>query len=200
MADSIERRIAQSRSDTVNLVWPILAPQIGGGDLLQVEGFAHLHPVLKFLDAMAGIDHIIFQDSVGIGLASRIQNGDAFDYDTWTVRYELHNGRATEYARHLKQLSTRGAIKPLYWCQAYISTKPQRRVLRLAVAYAADVIGAVGDESLGWLCPPNGADGNRFWAISWKAFRDTGAWVWTWNNGVWTGPTTAKPKQLELGF
>jgi hypothetical protein len=192
-----ERRIAKSRSRTVNLVWPIIGPKLGGGDLIQIEGFAQLHPALKFLDCFAGIDHLIYQSGVGIGLASRVQNGDDFDYQTWTVRNGSHNGSSnTEYARHLKQLSTRGAIKPQYWCQAYVSPR-QNKLLRAAIANTADIIAAVGDESIGFQ-QKNSFDGNPFWAISWKGFRDTGAWAWIYDDGTWLPPTTAKPTQLKL--
>jgi hypothetical protein len=196
MSDA-DARIIKSRSRTINHVWPIIAPKLGGGELIQIEGFANLHPALRFLDCWAGIDHLIYQTGIGIGLASRVQNADDFTYRTMTIRTANGNGSSnTEHARHLRQLSTRGAIKSLYWCHAYVSPS-QNKLIRAAVAYTADVIGAVGDKAIGWR-QRNSYDDNGFWVIRWDKFRDSGAWIWIYEDGIWLPPTTIKPTQLRL--
>lgn len=81
------------------------------------------------------------------------------------------------------------------WCHSYIA---KNQLLRAAIAYVADIIGAVGDKSLGWMAPPNSWDGNRFWAIDWKRFHDAGHWMWTWESGTWTAPMTNAPIQGKL--
>ena len=75
MDDTVKQDMDKSAAAFKNLVWPIVLPVIGGGDLLQMENVKDSN-FAKILDIKAGIDGWQIHRDGMRGIASRIQQGE----------------------------------------------------------------------------------------------------------------------------
>lgn len=165
----IRDRINKSSHDFLKIAWPHVGE--GFGDPVPVESVTDNY-FAKELDARAGIDMwVISVDGHMRGLASRVQWPN-HSYDTFTVRIRNSSGTPTEYHKRKAELQAHGAIRPHYFCHAYVS-RDRTRLLAAALALTIDVIAAV-DLQLGRPLPPN-SDGSQGYAIPWERLADSGA-------------------------
>jgi hypothetical protein len=173
-----KERLNKSSADFLRLVWPAVGARFG--DPIPVESVSE-SSFAKELDARAGIDvWLIGMDGHMRGLASRVQWTDR-PYDTFTVRVRSPRGRPTEYHKRKAEIEAIvPAIRPYYFCHAYVSTD-RTRLLSAAIARMSDVIAAV-DNRVGRLMPAN-RDGSQGWAVPWDALRSAGSQVVVWPAG-----------------
>lgn len=165
----VRARIRQSSEDFLRVVWPVLGT--GFGEPIPVETVTD-NFFAKELDTRAGIDMwLISADGHMRGLASRVQ-WPQNSYDTFTVRVRNKNGSRTEYHKRKAEIQASGAIRPHYFCQAFVSID-HAHLLAAALARTSDVIAAV-DAGFGWLLPPN-ADGSQGYAVPWGRLAESGA-------------------------
>ena len=106
------------------LVWPLIEPMFGGGQLDSLEG-----KDVSMLDMYAGIDawHINMADQCVRGIASRVQQdpcrrmGMSYPYNTFSIRIRRVTN-ATELEKRLAALrSDRGWIYPHLTVHAYLN-------------------------------------------------------------------------------
>ncbi|MGH8879518.1 MAG: hypothetical protein ACRD0P_19575 [Stackebrandtia sp.] len=165
--DTVRAAMSRSSEAFTRLVWPAIGPSFGTP--IPVETVT-TNPFARELDQRAGIDvWIVSVDGHMRGLASRVQwpHVDR-SFDTFTVRVQSPRNRLTEYHKRRAEITHAGAIKPHYFCQAYV-TLDNERLIAAAIARTADVIAAV-DAGRGWHLPPNG-DGSRGYAVPWDTFK-----------------------------
>jgi hypothetical protein len=180
MSKAIAAAIKWSSADFGQLVWPTLAPLLGGGELLPVETVT-ANDFANELDRTAGIDAWIVQRGRHVfGLASRVQWLKPWraPYNTFSTRMKVPSGRETEYDKRVRQIATPGSIVARWTTQAYVECQcphypprheegthqQSRRLLTAGVAETAPVIAAVG---LGIGYEKTNDDGSRFWCTPW---------------------------------
>lgn len=156
------------------LVWPTIAPEIGGGELVPVESVT-ADDFKAMLDMIAGIDAwVVQQDRHIFGLASRVQAmrpewNNGLPWNTFTIRTQRPSGEPTEYQKREEQISTAGSLYPRWTCQAYTNAE-MTGLLTAAVALTQDVIAAV---RLGKGYDQRAYSGEKFrvipWGDLWKA-------------------------------
>lgn len=119
-------QIATSSQEMRNVVWPVIAQQLGGGTLIPQEGTgSHL---AQSFDADAGIDH--FQHNAHDGymraLATRVQHSP-WCFRSFTIRLSTVGGGITEHAKLLRRARS-GAMRPDLTIQAYVNQQEQALV------------------------------------------------------------------------
>ena len=162
MSVAIDQAISDSARDFRDLVWPLFADELGGGQLVPVEsvtqsGFAATLDMLGMTDAWQVVSPFGLR-----GLATRIQWG-ATPWDTWTIRCKLPSGRPTEWHK----LTQDGAWhRPSYVIQAYVKQKGSGPVLSAACIQTVDLRELLID---GFYEGPrrNPSDGNLFVYVYW---------------------------------
>ena len=121
MRADVVRDLSASAFDFTRVVWPALAPKLGGGEIVPIEAVSHAG-FNKELDTLAGIDAwLIRRGKASIcGVASRVQWGRA--WNTFTIRISRPSGASTEYEKRLRAIDNRdhGFLYPHYTIQGYI--------------------------------------------------------------------------------
>lgn len=174
MSATVERTIRKSSEDFLRLVWPAIGERFGTP--VPVETVTD-NAFARELDTRAGIDvWLISVDSHMRGLASRVQWHDR-GYATFTVRVRSRFGNPTEIHKRSAEIATNGAVRPHYFCQAYVSTDRQRLV-SAGLARMTDVVAAV-HLGMGFLMPPND-DGSQGWAVPWSDLEEAGSPIHIW--------------------
>lgn len=174
MRDDIRRNLSQSSYDFVNLVWPIIANPLGGGELVPVESVT-TDGFKKDLDTLAGIDawQVIREHSAIRGIASRIQPVTT-PYNTFTIRYRCRSGAETEYAKRLRAIekAERGWLFPHLTVHAYINIA-RDRVLSVGVVSTRQLFLYAQQwlESERAYIKVNTMDGNLFIVVPWQALQ-----------------------------
>lgn len=139
MVAAFRKDLARSSRAFASLIWPVIRPMCGGGDVRYVEDSGH--ETDRDLDILAGIDAYQVLHSKGIrGIASRVQAVDR-SYDTFTIRYQRLSaaGFDTEYKKRLMAVRSNGELLSAYLCvQAYVS-KDWQTLLALAVVRVRDL-------------------------------------------------------------
>lgn len=118
----LESDLKESSKAFLELAWPKISEQIGGGEIMPVETVTD-STFADTLDQLAGIDAWqIFGNRDGIrGIASRMQKDR--NYQSFTVRYRRMHGSETEWAKRLKAIdSGHGALLPYLTIQGYYNT------------------------------------------------------------------------------
>lgn len=104
---------------SVELLWPLIATDYGGGTITSLEDSEELH----VLDADAGIDFVQHDPMRHVRTwASRFQWGPVW-YGSFSIRYERPTGRPTEYAKRMSALH-HGYTMPDYTLQGYLDARP----------------------------------------------------------------------------
>lgn len=180
MRDDVQRDLSKSAAAFKNIVWPVLGPRMGGGEIIPVEsvttsGFA------RDLDIKAGVDAWVTYGTTHMrGIASRVQWVHTRPFNTFTVRMSRRtpDGRENtdvEFKKQSHRIATPGAVYPYFTVQAYLRDGTDD-LLIAAAAKTEDVIAAVG--RIGWK-RTNGQDGATFWCIPWKSlYREFNAEMW----------------------
>jgi hypothetical protein len=167
--------LRESQRDFQEIVWPRIAPLLGGGRLVSVE--EESPKTKQLLDLFAGIDawHIQDQHLRMRGIASRVQwiwPGRP-PYDTFTIRWRRNNGSATEFEKRLAAMRDNGKwLFPYLTCQAYLTENHPRQLLSAAVIRTRDLFEHVADliqtDSLP-LPTENKDRSSSFLSIAWRA-------------------------------
>ena len=137
MGNDVRQDMINSSSAFEKLIWPIILPWIGGGDLLRMENIKDSN-FARLLDMKAGIDGWQIRGDGMTGIASRIQQGWKA-WDTFTIRMSRTSGAITEYEKRLKAIETGEYIYPYLTIQAYIKTW-SGPVLSVGMAKTSDII------------------------------------------------------------
>ena len=121
MRSDVVRDLSASALDFSRVVWPALAPKLGGGEIVPIEAVSH-DGFNKELDTLAGIDAWLVRRSKAAicGVASRVQWGRA--WNTFTIRISRPSGASTEYEKRLRAIDSRdhGLLYPHYTIQGYV--------------------------------------------------------------------------------
>jgi hypothetical protein len=118
-------------------VWPVIKKHVGGGELMRMEGRPDIELAQK-LDMLSGIDGWHIHQKGMRGIASRVQQGVA--YNTFTIRTSRDSGAETEYAKRVEAISSNsGWIFPHLTVQAYVRTK-EGPILSVGLAKTSDII------------------------------------------------------------
>lgn len=153
-------------------VWPLLRPELGGGELLAVEHVPD-NKIAQALDARAGIDYLQVHPQRGVrGIASRVQT-DNKDWGTFTLRQSRITGATTEIEKINFAIDPPGRwLHPNIHVQAYAKS-----------AYGPIIsIGYVRTVELFWFvnqgnCCENGVHNARFVYCHWDALMRAGVRV-----------------------
>jgi len=139
---SFSTDLSNSSKDFLRVVWPVIQPRLGGGELIPVEG-ATKESLKAKLDQASGIDawHYSIEGQIR-GIASRVQWGKA--WDSFTIRYKRDSGTKTEYEKRKEAIEgTRGWLFPFLTVQAYLSGTPgEGELIKVGIAKTADLIKA----------------------------------------------------------
>lgn len=139
MSKAVARDMSWSATLFIEQVWPLIVKQLGGGELLQMEGRPDTQ-LARMLDMKAGIDGWHISGEGMRGIASRVQETTR-PWNTFTVRMSRTSGATTEFEKRclaLKQVG-RGWIYPSITVQAYAATK-DGPVLTCGIAQTCDII------------------------------------------------------------
>jgi len=172
---SIKETIKESSKKFVNIVWPRISLQIGGGRLIPVESVTDSR-FADYLDMQAGIDAWqVLGNRDGIrGIASRVQVSKTQNpFNSFTVRYKLASGRETEYQKRMRAIkcTDRGLLFPFLTTQAFLDKDD--RFLSAAVIKTVSLF-----ESI-LICPELwhervAIDGNVFLFAFWEDLQRNG--------------------------
>lgn len=191
MRSDVAKDLSDSAHDFLRVVWPVIKPWCGDGDLQPVEAVAP-EEFEKQLDMLAGIDAWQIIENAGIrGIASRVQwpendekSGEARWWETFTVRKHRTTGAKTEWEKRKDGLDgSRGFIKPALMVHAYVQPPRRRGALTyVCMCHADDLYKLATDEMEGkvWYSETNSHDGNIFAVFRVSSLRDQGVEVWDW--------------------
>jgi len=160
---AIERKMAQSATAFLQIVWPRVRRAFGDGDLIPVESVTDSN-MARRLDMLAGIDAWHIQTGAGIrGIASRVQVGRS--WRSFTIRLALDSGADTEYAKRGRAIRAAPGrwLFPYLTCQAYLANW-DGPLLSAAVAKTSDIITCVDN---GW-CEKRRTDNASFAVVFWN--------------------------------
>ncbi|WP_233867220.1 hypothetical protein [Paraburkholderia adhaesiva] len=142
MTPDVAHDLSRSARVFSAVVWPIVAPACGGGELVPVEAVSGTDLAWR-LDALAGIDAWqTREDGAMRGIASRVQwmRPDQTPWDTFTIRFERASGSATEFAKRLYAIGhpEQGWLYPALTVQAYVGMEDER-LLSWAAVHTRDL-------------------------------------------------------------
>jgi hypothetical protein len=169
MTDQVHHDMGWSSALFISQVWPIIKRDVGGGDLLLMEGRPDVE-LAKLLDMRAGIDGWHLMQGGGIrGIASRIQKGDKV-WETFTVRRSRSSGADTEFQKRKDAIQAKdGQIYPHLTVQAYAKTE-QGPVLAAGICKTADLIAFIESG----MAEVRTASNATFFVCSWSRMMDAG--------------------------
>jgi hypothetical protein len=137
MGNNVKQDMTDSATAFESLIWPVVLPWVGGGNLLQMENISD-SKFASILDMKAGIDGWQIHSDGMRGIASRIQQGDKA-WNTFTVRMARDSGAKTEYEKRTIAIETGKYIYPYLTIQAYIRTW-EGPILSIGLAKTVDII------------------------------------------------------------
>lgn len=120
---------AKSAADFRNVVWPSIAPHIGGGTITQCERSGH--ESAQLLDIESGIDWLHRDNANQVrGIASRVQwiPVGRKPYNSFTIRCRLASGGNTEADKRLRQIRNGSQLMPELTIQAYVREGEKRLI------------------------------------------------------------------------
>lgn len=137
-----KKDLCWSNKAFVDLVWPIISKDCGGGDIKPVEIIKD-NTLATDLDLLCGID--VWQTISGrgcVGIASRVQVDCG--WHTFTVRNDRkYSKRKTEYQKRKEAIASCGQfIYPFLSCHAYVN-KEKNKVVRIGLCKTVDLINAI---------------------------------------------------------
>ena len=143
MRSDVAASLTKSAESFRSLVWPRISDACGGGELVPVELVTEAE-FSRSLDVLAGIDAWQIVTGTGMrGIASRVQLTDRL-WNTFTIRYSLRSGAATEFHKRSWALQTNGLL-PQLWAHAY--TNPDStELLAVCVVESRPLL----ELALGW--------------------------------------------------
>jgi hypothetical protein len=185
----VERDQAWAREAFKRLVWPGIAPLIGGGEFISSEE-PQAAPMLQSLDRDSGIDGFQKLPEGGYrSVAHRVQKVDR-SFDTFTLRERRQSGEETEVQKRVRALEDEwGKTRPDLQIQGYVS-KDISRALTAAAVRGDDLWSYVTAELHRLKRKTNPDDGVVFIVAPWRALFERGAKI-----KVWRAPL--RPEEAE---
>ena len=196
-------RIKKSSEDFINYVWPIIGNDLGGGEIIPVEGVTD-SKIAGLLDTLAGVDAWqILSDKKGIrSIASRVQYQNPkwkikYPPNTFTIRYTLNSGNNTEYYKRMYAFGNpqEGLLTPDTFVQAYLDEEGSR-VLSIGIIKMAELCSIMSKHEPGELIPDKSfgnipvayklidtlkvEGGNKMLVISWANLKRLGCNIMTY--------------------
>lgn len=174
-------KIPASRRDFLSVVWPVIGDDLGGGEIVPVEGeqgyLAHT------LDVIGGIDAI---QILGFGLRGIQQRTQPYGkcWETFTLNRDTGAGATVEAQKRKWQIDRRGIgiIYPALTIQAYLS-KDHAEFLGAAAIDTEILYGYLWTrkEGDGWYRKQAEDDGATFTVVKWDALLKAGRDVRIWD-------------------
>jgi len=147
----------------VAVVWPAIAPRIGGGEF---------EPASGSLDQIAGIDGWQRARRWMRAIAHRVQWGDT-DWRTFTIRYRRPTGAPTEWEKLRAGIAIPARARPNLVIHAYVNGPRQAPTLMSAGAAKAESLVAYA-SGLAELPVRRNPDGVEFIHCDWGAMTAAG--------------------------
>lgn len=153
--------IRRSSHTFAGIVWPVLGPRLGGGEIIPVETVTEGR-MAELLDTVAGIDMWHVKGQQMYGLASRVQYGPT-PWDSFTIRFRRRSGIPTEWEKRIRAIAD-GALFPYLTVQAYVdgdrllsaAAVPTRHLILRSLQY-------IGSQRR-----TNYSDGSEFIYVNWN--------------------------------
>lgn len=178
MRADVHRDMSNSTRAFIEVVWPALAPVLGGdSEYLPIEGSAG-QELAEHLDMIAGIDGFqIRSDRLFMrGIATRVQwiRQGYKPYDTFSVRVSRPSGGTTERDKRLIAVQFRGhgPLFPDLTIQAYLREKTNE-LLSVGVVKTVDLFRCVQKHPSG-IRRAAGNGGEQFEAYPFEYLRERG--------------------------
>lgn len=172
MREEVKSALTKSAEAFENVIWPIVGPRIGDGELIRVESVTN-GEFTNELDASAGIDAWQVIQDVGIrGIASRVQPSGLTPkgrtYETFTVRASVRSGRDTEYHKRLRAIENPdwGLLFPHLTIHSYVKTD-WSEALAIGWIRTRDLIVFIRDNR-DKVWETEVAGGNHMYAVKWS--------------------------------
>jgi hypothetical protein len=152
----VRRDLDASRDDFHRLVWPVVGPLIGGGEIVSVESkelkvalgqcapgiVREAASALARMDELCGIDayQVVRQGMAVRGVASRVQC-DGISWETFTLRLRRESGNTTEWEKRELAVTRPdlGYLFPHLTVQAYVD-RTHEKLLSVAVVRTVDLV------------------------------------------------------------
>ncbi len=163
-----ELEIAKSGDAFVNIVWPQIKHQCGGGKILQVEGVKE--NIAGVLDRSCGIDFLQITQDGARGIASRVQYGPT-NYETFTIRTKLRTKADTEFTKRWRCIESNSYLAPYLTTQAYINSGT---LMGAAVIITEQLYNFINFEGVQKFECKTNPDGNEFIFIKWQDLVEAG--------------------------
>ena len=123
-----------------NIIIPVLNSHLkNNAEVIHTEHLKEI--VAQLLDQYSGIDGILKMDNNIAGVALRVQQHSAKNWETFTIRYSRCTGSETEYSKRKRQIYTSNVFYPHYTCQAYLDD--DNKLLGGAFCLTKDLFDAV---------------------------------------------------------
>lgn len=114
---TVAESITRSAETFRDRFWPLIGPDLGGGELVPVETVTHSH-FAKLLDTLGMTDAWQVKNGHGMrALATRVQWCNR-SWATWTIRFQLPSGNRTEYHKLMEPGDWQ---RPHYVIQSYVT-------------------------------------------------------------------------------
>lgn len=178
MHETLARQLSASAADFRRLVWPRIAPWLGGGNLVPVETVTDSRFAAQ-TDMLAGVDAWHVDSSRGMrGIASRVQWCES-PWNTFTVRMWRSSGKPTEIDKRRFALNDArgGWLFPIFTVQAYVWPKTDGQLLSVAMMFTHDLVRLV-DCDFGYEKATSSGDAG-FRVVTWHEVEQAGCWIRT---------------------
>jgi hypothetical protein len=166
-------------NDKFKLIWPLISPYCGGGNIEMVEGSDDSFK--RFLDMSCGIDAFQVSQNKSIkGIAHRSQECWVEPFNTWTIRELTKNkSQQTEWKKLIDADSE--SIKPYLHVQSYFNKKTKDFICAAGIR-SSQLIEVMRNNQDLFKRHTNDEDGTVFRSLSWDTARQNGI-EFTWING-----------------
>ena len=156
---TVQDAIQRSAQQFTDVVWPNMAPLLGGGHVIPVEAVTN-SLMAQTLDTLGGVDLWWVHQQQIFPVASRVQYGHQ-SWNSFTVRYSRSSGRPTEYHKRLQSLRT-GSIYPKLTIQAYVNNGHLMAAAAVDTKHLIDLATQYSHQKR-----VNKADGATFIYVNW---------------------------------
>jgi hypothetical protein len=171
MRPDVAQDLRNSSRAFLEFVWPVLAPQLGGGKVIPVESVTD-SAMASTLDQLGGIDVWHVRSESGVrGIGSRVQE-TKIPYASFTVRKSRSSGAETEWSKRKRAIGSRhGWLYPALVVQAYVADFERGPLLYACMTSTRELFRFAEEIHGGsvWELQRNRDDGNTF-AVFWTAW------------------------------
>ena len=177
MRPEVARDLQDSTRIFARVIWPVLGPRLGGGNLVPMEGVADSR-FAREVDLRSGVDAWQIVSGTGMmrGIASRVQYGRA--WASFTIRDRRVSGADTEVAKRIEALRRKagGWLVPALTIHGYVTSRNDPELLCAYAIRTEDLYGFIqaGVEGEDFNRVTNRSDGVQFLAVWVKHLKEAG--------------------------